>query len=522
MLACAALLAACGSDSTPAPQLPPLHSGRVGPQTMFTPANELIVNPAGTLDELKRLGVDSVHIYLHWADVAPDPTSAAKPVFDATDPAAYPAAGWAPFDTIVRDTKARGIGLVVDLVPPPPLWASGHGAPDPATQPEWRPSASEFRQFVQAVGTRYSGHYVPPGSTAPLPRVTAWSIWNEPNYGPELAPQVQPHTQIEVSGRLYRGIVDAAWNALHATGHGSDTILIGELAPAGVTYAGGVGNFNGMAPLRFLRALYCVDASYKPLLGQAAAQRGCPTTPAASKQFPAQNPGLFHASGFSDHPYPQGLPPNQVTPDEPDYAELAEVPRLERTLDTLQRVYGSSTKFPIWSTEYGYQTTPPDPEAGTVTPEKAALYLNWSEYLTWLDPRIRSYDQYLLVDPPNGNFASGLKFANGTPKPGYAAFRMPIFLPVQTATNGHPLVVWGCVRPAHNAQLATGHPQHVQIQFQPSSGGAFKTVRTVPVTGRYGYFEVLAKFPSSGNIRLAWTYPGGPEVFSRTVVVTLR
>ena len=293
---------------------------------MFTPANELIVNPAGTLDELKRLGVDSVHIYLHWADIAPDPTSAAKPVFDATDPAAYPAAGWAPFDTIVRDTKARGIGLVVDLVPPPPLWAAGKGAPHPALQPEWRPNAAEFEQFVEAVATRYSGHYIPPGSTAPLPRVSRWSIWNEPNLGIELAPEVKQHTQIEQSGLLYRGIVNAAWNGLHATGHGSDTILIGELAPAGATFPGAPGLFGNMPPLRFLRALYCVDASYKPLQGQAAAERGCPTTPAASRQFAAQNPGLFNASGFADHPYPQGLPPNQVTPDEPDYAELAEVP----------------------------------------------------------------------------------------------------------------------------------------------------------------------------------------------------
>ena len=55
---------------------------------------------------------------------------------------------------------------------------------------------------------------------------------------------------------LYRGLVDAAWSAFAATGHGHDTILIGELAPAGDSH--GVVNFNNMPPLRFLRALYCV------------------------------------------------------------------------------------------------------------------------------------------------------------------------------------------------------------------------------------------------------------------------
>ena len=37
-----------------------------------------------------------------------------------------------------------------------------------------------------------------------------------------------------------------------------------------------------------------------------------------------------------------------------------------------------------------------------VSPALAASYLNWAEYLTWRDPRIRSYDQYLLIDPPRG------------------------------------------------------------------------------------------------------------------------
>src|SRR6202035_2090243 len=120
-----------------------------------------------------------------------------------------------------------------------------------------------------------------------------------------------------------------------------------------------------------------------------------------------------------------------------------------------QDVYGSDTRFPIYSTEYGYQTSPPGPPTGTVSPTTAAYYLNWSEYLTWLDPRVRSYDQYLLSDPPKAFFDSGLKFATGIENPGYGAFRMPIYLPVTKTAPGNQLEVWGCVRPAHNAQLAT-------------------------------------------------------------------
>ncbi len=517
------MLTACGGSGPPAvAKLPPPHPGRVGPEAMFTPASEVLLNPMGTLKVLKSLGVDRVHVDLFWNQVAPDPTSRVRPSFDASDPAAYPAAGWTPYDTVVRDIKALGMGIDLALWPPPPAWASGKGAPHPPTQTQWRPSATEFAQFVRAVGTRYSGHYVPPGASRPLPRVDFWSIWNEPNLGVFLAPQAVPHTEIEVSPSLYRQLVDAAWSSFQATGHGHDTILIGEIAPAGATFGDAPGLFAAMAPLRFLRALYCVDSSYRPLRGAAAQVRRCPATAAGTASFAADHPGLFHATGFADHPYPQGLPPDEPTPDETDYTELADLPKLEHALDTLQRVYGSDTRFPIWSTEFGYQTTPPDTEAGTVSPTRAAYYLNWSEYLTWLDPRLKSYDQYLVTDPPAGNFASGLETAAGVPKPGFDAYRMPIFLPAQTTRRGHPLEVWGCVRPAPDAARQTGRPQTVAIQFQPASGGSFRTVATVPITDRYGYFDVFHVFPGSGTVRLSWSYPHGPEIFSRTVAISVR
>lgn len=490
---------------------------------MFTPSNaQLNNNPAAALDELKRLGIDTVHVYMHWADIAPSASSAKRPSFDAANPAAYPASGWAIYDTIIRDTQARGMKVLLDLVSPPPNWASGPGAPHPASQPFWRPSPQQFALFTRAVGKRYSGHFTPPGSSSPLPRVNFWSIWNEPNLGIELAPQTVPHSYVEISGSLYRGLVDAAWGALQASGHGRDTILIGEIAPAGATFGYAPGLFAAMAPLRFLRALYCVDGSYHPLTGKAAKARGCPTTAAGTKAFAAQHPGLFQASGFADHPYSQGLAPNQPTPNEPDYAELADLPRLEHALDTLQSVYGSHTRFPIYSTEYGYQTTPPDTEAGTVSPAQAAVFLNWSEYITWLNPRLRSYDQYLMTDSSAGNFATGLRFPNGSEKPSYAAFRMPLYLPKTTGAKGQALEVWGCVRPAPAVQASGHRRQQARIQFAPASGGAFTTLRAVPLAGPRCYFDVQQRFPASGRVRLAWAYPHGPTVFSRIVDITLR
>jgi hypothetical protein len=520
VVAACLLLGACGSGGGAASLPAPVH--RAGPSTMITPSNaELVADPAGTLARLKQLGVDSVHLYMHWADIAPANTSPKRPAFDATNPAAYPATGWAAYDTIVRDTKAEGMQLVLDLVSPPPRWAEGKGALNPPKQTWWRPNAAEFGQFFRAVGKRYSGHYVPPGSSTPLPRVDFWSIWNEPNLGIELAPQTKLNTHVEYSGAMYRGLVDAAWSALQGTGHGRDTILIGEVGPAGPTFGYAPWRLAAMAPLRFLRALYCVDSSYRPLRGQAASQRSCPTTQSGTKSFASRHPGLFRASGFADHPYPQGLPPDTATPDEPDYTELAEVGKLGRTLDRLEHIYGSNTQYPIYSTEFGYQTTPPDPGAGTVSPKLAAAYLNWSEYLTWRNPRLVTYNQYQLTDSAAGIFATGLIAANGQPKPGFFAFRLPIFLPVAKTTKGSELEVWGCVRPAHYAQTVSHRRQQVKIQYA-APGQAFKTVATVPVTNRFGYFDVREVFPGSGNVRLAWAYPHGPQVFSRTVPIRLH
>ena len=248
-----------------------------------------------------------------------------------------------------------------------------------------------------------------------------------------------------------------------------DKILIGEVAPRGQTTNGQPGNFSGMVPLRFIRALYCVDGSLHPLTGTAATVRGCPATAAASKAFPSQHPGLFHATGFAIHPYPQGqVTPNVPTSNEPDYADLPKLPNLEATLDGAVAAYGQSTKFPIYDTEFGYQTNPPEKIARAINPTLAAYYMNWAEYISWHDPRVASWDQYLLTDPPPpSNFDTGLQFANGQPKdPMQDAFRMPLYLPQASGKQGQALEVWGDLRPAHYAmaglQGARGRRHPVQ------------------------------------------------------------
>jgi hypothetical protein len=479
--------------------------------------SQLRTDPSGTLETLANLGVGAVKVYVDWAAMAPDAASRrSPPQFDAGNPDAYPPGVWAPFDAIVRDAHRVGITVDLGVSGPAPLWATGRGAPSHANPAVWKPSASAYGLFVRALGQRYSGHYTPPGASTPLPRVDFWSIWNEPNYGVDLTPQAIDDWMVEISPSIYRGMVGAAWSALGATGHSRDTILIGELAPRGVRAA------DGMTPLRFLRALYCVDSNYRPLTGTAAAARDCPTTAADSSAFDGDNPALFGASGIAIHPYPQGLAPNIPTPGQPDYADLPVMPNVERVLDRLQLAYGSHRRLPIYSTEYGYKTNPP--YQGGVPLQTTAYYLNWAEYISWRDPRIRSYDQYLLTDPPptgSSQFDTGISFYNNQPKPDvYDAYRMPLYMPVRKVTAGQPLEVWGCVRPAPHAHRSTRRPQHAEISFQRQGTQAPVTVADVRLHPQTCDFDTSVKFSGPGLVQVHWTDPNGDHLHSRTVTLT--
>jgi hypothetical protein len=148
-----------------------------------------------------------------------------------------------------------------------------------------------------------------------------------------------------------------------------------------------------------------------------------------------------------------------------------------------------------------------------------------------------SFQQYLIYDPLRptrknnwGGFASGLLTWTGAQKATYYAWRLPLYLPVTTARRGHSLEVWGCIRPARFGALDTGSPQTAQIQFAPRGSSDYTALQTVTIdSGASCYFDVRLVFPSSGTVRLAYSYPpgdtllgNGAGVVSRTVAVRIR
>lgn len=476
-----------------------------------------------TLALLKRLGVDRVRATILWRALAPAPNSVAPPAgFDATDPRDYPAGAWAPYDRLVALARARGIGVDFNLTAPGPLWATARHPPAARYADHWAPSPPAFGAFVAAVAERYSGRFVPAPGARPLPRVSFWSVWNEPNQPGWLAPQWSRGSgrSVMVSPALYRAYVDAAWRALTRTGHAPprDTILIGELAPEG-SEAPDPDYRSPIPPLPFLRSLYCVDDSWRPLRGAAAATLGCPQAGPPS-EFVRAHPGLFQASGFAHHPYSFFLAPSVSIPD-PSFVPLSDLFRLERGLDAIFASYGVSRRPPLWLTEYGYETDPPNTCRG-VTLREQSLYLNEAQYMAMRDPRVRGFAQFLLVDsPPDtrypptdacrywSTFQTGLEFANGAPKPSLAAYRLPLFLPDPVLGRSRRVLVWAMLRaaPRSPGQLAS-------LQWRPQAG-SYRTLARVVAQGPNHVVVDELRVPGPGVVRVAWVAPDGTVQYSR-------
>jgi hypothetical protein len=474
-----------------------------------------------TLDQLRALGVDRIRVTVLWGAIAPQPASTTAPAhFAAADPAAYPPQSWVAYDRVVTLAARRGIGVDFDLTAPGPLWAMARGAPLPKYANHFAPDPVAFGAFATAVGRRYDGTYSAPG-TGRLPRVSFWTVWNEPNQPGWLYPQWQPSSggAVMASPRLYRRYAGAAFAALRATGHtpARDTFLIGELAPEGraATTAD-----TPIAPLRFLRALYCVDDAYRPLRGAAATAVGCP---ASGDGFVAANPALFTPSGFAHHPYSFFRPP-QVSLSDPDWAPLADLGRLEHALDRTFAAYGVSRSLPLYLTEYGYESNPPNPFRGVPLATQAA-YLDVAQRLAADDPRVRSMSQFLLYDAlpntafPRGSerywstFQTGLLFANGAPKPALAAYALPIDIAQPDVGAGSSVQVWGMLRPAPNNTA-----QAALVQWRAT--GAFRTITTVHTQDPSGILTASVSLPAGrGAVRLVYRLPSGATLFSRAVPV---
>ncbi|MEA2198365.1 MAG: hypothetical protein QOJ25_2416, partial [Solirubrobacteraceae bacterium] len=227
------------------------------------------------------------------------------------------------------------------------------------------------------------------------------------------------------------------------------------------------------------------------------------------------------------HPYSFFLAP-AVSVSDPNFVPLSDLSRLERALDAVFGAYGVNRRLSLYLTEYGYETNPPNPFRG-VAPRAQSLYLDEAGYMAWRDPRVRALAQFLLYDsapdtrfPPGSQrywstFQTGLRYQNGVAKPSLGSYRLPLYLPDPVVSRGRPTLVWAMLRPAPH-----GSSQQARVQWQPSSGGAFRTLSTVTTDNPNGVLTARLQLPGAGVVRVAWTSPSGRLVYSRRVGVRAR
>lgn len=432
------------------------------------------------LDDIANLGADTIRSLVLWNRIAPAGSRRPKG-FDGKSPAAYPAEAWDPYDDLVRGSSARGLGLMLSPSTPIPAWASDCRRGRKAT---CKPDPRHFGAFVTALGRRYSGSYADENQGGGvLPRVSRWSIGNEPNQPGWLTPQFERKRGrlVAAAAVTYRRLAAATIRSLRASGHGSDQVLLGETAPIGRT--SGSLSRRPIPPVEFLRKLFCLDARGHRLRGADGRAHDC---------------GGFRrlsVDGFAHHPYQRGgsRPPAEP-PQAPGEITISAPGRLRRLLTQAGRARRILRDLPVYYTEFGFQTNPPDRIFG-VRGLLQADYVNQSDWIAYRDSRIRAVAQYKLVDETAlSSFQSGLRFIDGSPKPSYDAYRLPIWV----TKSGSSVRVYGQVRPAPDST-----PQSVEIQVQAPGGGAFETVQTVTVSSPKGHF--LQRLPArAGTWRLRW------------------
>jgi len=142
---------------------------------------------------------------------------------------------------------------------------------------------------------------------------------------------------------------------------------------------------------------------------------------------------------YAHHPYPlrPGETPSSGGCKNCPSITMATVPKL---LILVRRYFGPK---PVWLTEYGYQTKPPDDFLG-VPPKRQATLLSLAAMRAWRLSRVTMLIQYLYRDEVQlSRFQSGLIFADDRPKPSLQAFKLPF---AEMKRQGFQTRVWGQIR----------------------------------------------------------------------------
>jgi glycosyl hydrolase family 1 len=271
-------------------------------------------------------------------------------------------------------------------------------------------------------------------AAARFPFVHLWTVWNEPN---------SRTFSVPVSPKLY---VTRALNPVYAALHRASPV---NQVAGGVTSPRKTP--SGLAPLEFMEGMRAAHA---------------------------------RLDAYAQNPYPVG---RGETPSRGSCGTCFTMASLAEIRGDVTRSFGPK---PLWLTEYGYQTNPPDRLLG-VSYAKQATYLGEAALRVWQQPGVTVLIQFLLRDEPSiGGWQSGLVSARGAPKPSYHAFALPL---AQVSRRGRLAVLWGQVRPGSGARTYV---------LQRAVDGRWQALGRADRTGVGGTFVRTVALPAGTRVRL--------------------
>jgi hypothetical protein len=139
-----------------------------------------------------------------------------------------------------------------------------------------------------------------------------------------------------------------------------------------------------------------------------------------------------------------------------------------------------------------------------------------SERLAWENPDIAAFSQYLLRDEhSHGRYAgyrTGIEKPNGSPKPSYYGFALPLTVTREAAKGASGFLLWGLVRPTTGAT-------DVRILIKPSPSPGYRTLGVVS-TDASGYWKLRSSVRGL-DWRVSWRSPSG-KVYTGPAIAAFR
>ncbi len=420
----------------------------------------------------RAAGAKLVQIEVDWPSIEPkapgrrtNPTNPAGSQFDFAD-----------LDARVEAVASRGLQPVF-LVTDAPRWAEARGGTaSEYASGSYKPNAIAYGHLAQALARRYSGSYPNPlNPRRRLPRVRYMQAWGEANMNIHLSPQ-----WTRIGGRavntgaiIYRGLLNAFYAGVKAGDPGDVVLATGLEGYGDAPFTG----LNRTHPVTFLQNLLCLTPALKPA--------GC-ADPA-------------HFDVLAADPYDSFSPiTHAISPLDASAPDLGRLTQVVKAALAAHTVLPRRHK-PLWVTEFGYDSNPPNRTPGTVSTATQARWLEQGLYVFWHEGASVAM-WYLVRDqtpPYSVNYFSGVFFRNGRPKPSYRAYRFPFVV----MPDGKVAQAWG-IAPGTGTvrvQFGTAHGWRTIRAFRCAAGAVFDFTSASLAHGHY-------RATLAGDASLVWNY----------------